>query len=75
MALIPVLRKQRQVELCEFKASKFYRVSFNRARALLYRETLSQKKKKQNKTKNKQIKKNTQKVEEKGGVFFFGLFV
>jgi hypothetical protein len=33
MSLIPALRKQRQVDLCEFKASLVYRASFRTARA------------------------------------------
>ena len=39
MPLIPALRKQRQVDLCEFEDSLVYKVT---ARALLHRETLSQ---------------------------------
>ena len=33
MPLIPALRRQRQVDLCEFKARLIYRVSFKIARA------------------------------------------
>ena len=52
MPLIPILGRQRQVDLCEFRASLVYKVSFRTAR-LLHRETLSQKNKQTNKT-NKQ---------------------
>ena len=33
MPLIPTLGRQRQMDLCEFKASLVYRVSFRTARA------------------------------------------
>jgi hypothetical protein len=45
MALILELRRQREMDLCEFKASLVYRVSFRTARAK-QRETPSWKKKK-----------------------------
>jgi hypothetical protein len=34
MPLIPALRRQRQVALCEFEASLVYRVSFRTAKAI-----------------------------------------
>ena len=40
MPLIPALGRQRQVDLCEFKARPVYRVSQDRLQS--YRETLSQ---------------------------------
>ena len=33
MPLIPALRRQRQVDLCEFEGSMVYRVSFRTAKA------------------------------------------
>ena len=42
MLLIPALGRQRQADLCEFKASIVYKVSSRTARAT-HRETLSQK--------------------------------
>ena len=41
MPLTPALGKQRQVDLCEFEASKVYRMS-SRTGSKSYRETLSQ---------------------------------
>ena len=49
MPLIPALRRQRQADLCEFKAGLFYRASSKTAIELLSREILSRKK--QNRTK------------------------
>jgi hypothetical protein len=46
MVLVPALGRQRQMDVCEFDASLFYRVSLQPG---LHRETLSQKPK--NKTK------------------------
>jgi hypothetical protein len=43
MPLIPALRKQRQADLCEFKASLVYRASFRTA--WQHRELLLKKKK------------------------------
>ena len=37
---ISVLRRQRQVDLCEYKASLVYRVSFRTARAIIERNTI-----------------------------------
>jgi hypothetical protein len=54
MPLILTLRRQRLVDLCEFKASLVYRASSRTAR--LYKETLFQRKEKK-KTKQKQTKK------------------
>jgi hypothetical protein len=34
MSLIPALRRQRQIELCEFKASLIYRATSKTVRAL-----------------------------------------
>jgi hypothetical protein len=52
MRLVPALRRQRQVDLCEFEANLIHKVGPGQPR-LSYRETLSQKqsKTKQNKTK------------------------
>jgi hypothetical protein len=44
MALIPAFRRQRQVDLCELKASLVYRLVLGEPG--LHKETLSQKKKK-----------------------------
>ena len=44
MPLIPALRRQRQGNLCEFKASLVYKSKFQ-DRCQSYRETLSKKKK------------------------------
>jgi hypothetical protein len=46
MLLIPVLRRQRQVDLCEFKASLVYNVSSRTGKAT-QRNTASKKDKKQ----------------------------
>jgi hypothetical protein len=48
MPLIPVLRRQRQVDLCELEASLVYRVSFRIGSAVIERN-LVLKKTKQNK--------------------------
>jgi hypothetical protein len=45
MPLIPAFRRQRQVDLCEFKASLVYRASSRTARAT-QRNPVSKKKKK-----------------------------
>jgi hypothetical protein len=37
MSLIPVLRRQRQIDLCEFKSSMLYMVSSRTAKAMLKR--------------------------------------
>ena len=39
MPLIPALRRQRQVNLCEFKASLVYRASFRTARTVTTEKT------------------------------------
>jgi hypothetical protein len=59
MPLIPVLKRQRQADLCEFKASLVYRVNFRTARAT-QRNPVStkQNKTKQNKTKQNKTKQN-----------------
>ena len=49
MPLILALRRQRQVGLCEFKASLVYRVSSRKARATCLKKTKTQNKTKQNK--------------------------
>ena len=49
-SLIPALRRQRQVDLCELEASLVYRVSSRTARAI-QRNPVLKKKTKQNKTK------------------------
>ena len=40
MPLIPILRRQRQVNFCEFKVSLVYRLSSRTAKAI-HKETLS----------------------------------
>ena len=44
MNLIPALRKQRQVDFCEFKASLVYRVSSRTARTVSQRNPVSKNK-------------------------------
>ena len=51
--LIPAPRKQRQMDVCEFEASLFYRVSSRTAKNT-YRDAVS----KQNKTKEKKGEKD-----------------
>ena len=41
--LIPVLRRQRQVDICKFKASLVYKVSSRTARAVTQRNPVSEK--------------------------------
>jgi hypothetical protein len=50
MPLIAALRRQRQVDVCEFKVSQVYIVSSRTVRAI-HRETIFQKKKKKKKPK------------------------
>lgn len=49
MLLIPALRRHRQPDLCEFKASMIYRASCRTVRVVTQRDPGS---KKQNKTRN-----------------------
>ena len=51
--LIPALRRQKPVDLWEFKASLVYRASFRAARAVTQRNPVSKKKKKLHKKKQK----------------------
>ena len=53
MPLIPALGRQRQVDLCEFKASLVYRASSRTARAVTQRNPVSKNKRKKKKRKEK----------------------
>jgi hypothetical protein len=53
--LIPALGRQRQEDLCEFKANLVYRASSRTARAI-QRNPVSKKQKTQNKTKKQKTK-------------------
>jgi hypothetical protein len=60
MPLIPALRRQRQVNLCEFKVSLVYRVSSRTARATQRDSALKNKTNEPtNKSINQSIKKKT----------------
>ena len=59
--LIPALRRQRQADLCEFKASLVYRASSRTGSKAIQRNPVS-KNKKQKQT-NKQTKKNESSIE------------
>lgn len=48
MPLVPALRKQRQVDLCEFEASLVYKVSSRTAKATQRHPVLEKRKEKQN---------------------------
>jgi hypothetical protein len=65
MLLIPALRRQRQVVLCEFQTSLVYNVISRPARAALL-ETLAPKRKQGNKKrkKNKSKKRNIKRMHE-----------
>jgi hypothetical protein len=59
--LISALGRQRQVDLCEFKASLVYRMNSRTARAT-QRNPVSKNKTKQNKTKQNKTKQNKMSV-------------
>jgi hypothetical protein len=48
MLLIPALRKQRQVDLCEFKTIPVYRAGFRTARAIQRNPVLKYQERKKN---------------------------
>jgi hypothetical protein len=70
MPLIPALRRQRQVGICDFQANLIHKASSRTAMALLHRETLSQKKKKKKIEKILKIKEKIIKCirVQKGGI-------
>jgi hypothetical protein len=51
MPVMPTLRSQRQMDLCEFRASLVYKVSFRKARSITQRKLIS----KQTKKKHKEV--------------------
>jgi hypothetical protein len=58
--LIPALRRQRQVSLCEFKASLVYSLSSRKARATQRNPVKKKKKKKKRKERRKKGRKETE---------------
>ena len=58
MSLVPALRKQRHMDLCEFKTNLVYRVSSQTARTVTQRNPVS---KQTNKQTNKQKSKEKEK--------------
>ena len=56
MLLIPALRRQKQVNLSEFKARLFYKASPRTARTITQRNPVSKNKTKQTKTERKREK-------------------
>ena len=61
MPLFSALRRQRQVDFCEFEASLVYRVSSRTSRAM--QRTLSQKTKTNKKKTNRYLKNNNKSKE------------
>jgi hypothetical protein len=58
MPLIQALRRQRQADLCEFKASLVYRISFKTAKGI-QRNPVLKKKKKQKKKQTCKVHKSS----------------
>jgi hypothetical protein len=64
MSLIPVLRRQRQIDLCEFKSSMLYMVSSRTAKAMLKRRRRRRKRRKKRRKRRNKGKKEEEMFKE-----------
>ena len=69
--LIPVLRRQRRADLCEFKVSLLYKVSSRSARAVTQRDLVSKNKTNKKKERKKERKRERKKERKSSMIFAY----